>query len=158
MQPLNQLPFELIDHILRYLLRPDLKAVRLTCHALSDVATRWLYHSVYMRVESFQSNVIRQENEGFQELVSTFAPLVHSIDIDGDEDGCPLEVASFLDQLPAMEKISMRGTRSSWHHDQFFQGDFEMAMLRTSLVAPVENRILVHLKSCTFPPHIQKNI
>ena len=153
MRPLNQSPPELIDHILSRLSRSDLKAARLTCRALSGIATHWLYHSVYTRVTSFQKNVIRQEIEGLQELVSKFAPLVHSLDIDGGAYCCPFEVASFLDKLPALEKISIRGVRTSWYHDQLFHGDFERAMLRASLITPVENRILDDLKSCTVGPH-----
>ncbi|PLN82861.1 hypothetical protein BDW42DRAFT_165809 [Aspergillus taichungensis] len=152
---LNQFPPELIKHILSYLPRSDLKAARLTCRALSGIATHWLYHSVYTRVTSFQNNVVRQEIEGLQELVSKFAPLVHSIDIDGGDGYCPFEVALFLDKLPALEKVSMRGVRTSWYHDQFFQGDFEKSMLRASLITPAENRILADLKSLSL--HVEQD-
>ncbi|PKY06988.1 hypothetical protein P168DRAFT_324452 [Aspergillus campestris IBT 28561] len=131
----------------------DLKAARLTCRALSGIATHWLYHSIYTRIPSFQNNVVRQEIEGLQELVSKFAPLVHKIDIDGGDDYCSFEVASFLDKLPALEKIHMCGVRTSWYHDQFFQGDFERAMLRASLITPIETRILADLKSLTLKVH-----
>lgn len=153
MRPLNQFPPELIDHVLSRLSRSDLKAARLTCRALSGIATHWLYHSVYTRVTSFQKNVIRQEIEGLNELVWKFVPLIHSLDVDGEENYCPFEVASFLDQLPALEKISMRGVGTSWYHNQFLDGSFEGAMVRASLIMPVENRILADLKSCTTGPH-----
>ncbi|PLB48826.1 hypothetical protein P170DRAFT_494360 [Aspergillus steynii IBT 23096] len=154
MSSLDIFPPELLECIISHLPSPDLKSLRLTCHAVNDLATRWVFRRVYICIDSVRNNTIHHEREGFKELVDKYAPFIRDLEVDGGdgnriESMCPFEVAPFLQPMLFLETLSMTGPTGYWFqaHGGYLMGPFETLMLRASLLTPSAERIFPRLRS-----------
>lgn len=145
------LPSEIFDNIIgRVEGRNNLKSLRLTCRALNSFATRWLFRDIYISICSLRAD------DRFQKLIEKYGHLVRELDVDGiygprSDCLCPFEVTPFLERMPFLQEIRMRGTYHSWFHDEIQSEGFLELLRRASLQTSPQDRVLQNLRCCKFP-------
>ena len=153
--PLSQLPLEILSTIIAFLgAIKDRKSLRFTCRSLNSIMVPWVFHDVYIFVDSF----LERQNagqEGFPQLVNKYGHLMKSLEVDGlDVDGkgrlsrCPLEVHPFLLRLPNLRSLSLSGDNSATSSYSSLHVAAYKLFEQASLQAPSQSHVFQHLRSC----------
>ncbi|KAI9040982.1 uncharacterized protein KD926_007523 [Aspergillus affinis] len=143
MSSIYVLPSELLDLIISHLPYADFKSHRLTCHALSESAARWLFCRVVITYHQHDDSFDRVQ--GFFE---EYAPLIRRLSLFYYEDCRPeriFESLSFFKRMPSLEQLWLY-TLQALFTDDSVTGQFESLMFQASPLTPPTERILPQLR------------
>lgn len=143
----------------------DVKSLSLTCSALRNACTQRIYSNIYVAMASsrddpdsddekasYSDKAIHQQKR-FGKFTSTYGHFVQSLLVEADVTRCPLHVAGFLDRMPNLRTLTLRGTFGFANSDGKsneknipFRDKLAGFLKRSSLQTPPQDRLWKRLR------------